>query len=204
MLYRDFAPTALDTRGLSLPERQDWLVGPCFRDRDSGPRAESNFACLVRDMGGESETLEVHRFGHWANGWFELVLVHPSRESELSEFESALADYPVLDDMDLSERESDGAWEAWESWGLREFAMHARKAFGLCDAAVAALRAAPEACWHWHCNLAPEPYYWDRSEVAFPLAYLHGEGPTREDMASLLRKCRDSARTAAVAAGKVG
>lgn len=118
--YREYSPTQFDTRGLNLPDRQDWFVAPVGRNRDSDCLAESNFAALVKALGGESDTVEVHRFGHWACGWFEIVLVHPSREEELGELECALASYPVLDEHDFSERECNEAQRVWANSFLRE------------------------------------------------------------------------------------
>ena len=117
--YREYSPTQFDPRGLSLPDRQDWFVAPVGRNRDSECLAESNFASLVKALGGESDTVEIHRFGHWACGWFEIVLVHPSHEKELGELQCALASYPVLDDSDLSERETAEAQRVWDGNGLR-------------------------------------------------------------------------------------
>jgi hypothetical protein len=45
--YGKWAPCALDTRGLGLPEQQDWLV-VCSRTRDSEVYEESNFACAEK------------------------------------------------------------------------------------------------------------------------------------------------------------
>ena len=120
MRYADFQPTGFDPRGLALPDRQDWLVAPIGRNRDSGILAESNFDAFLDAMGGESETLEIHRFGHWGCGWFEIVLVHPDREDEVDEIEGALADYPVLDDSDYSEREWEAITDYWEGMGARD------------------------------------------------------------------------------------
>ena len=77
--YKEYAPTAFDVKGLGLPERADWrVVG--FRTRDTTERA-TRFNYTLKRRGGESETLEVHRFGHWACGWFEIILAAPRSES---------------------------------------------------------------------------------------------------------------------------
>jgi len=34
--YSDYAPTPYDRSGAFLPERQDWMVAPVSRNRDSG------------------------------------------------------------------------------------------------------------------------------------------------------------------------
>jgi len=121
--YKNWTPTSFDPRGHGLPGRQDWLVAPVMRIRDSGCRAESNFAVLLAALGGESDTVEVHRFGHWGPGWFEIILIDPldtARVKEAEDAESALACYPVLDDMDLSTRESERAHDAWMHMRLKD------------------------------------------------------------------------------------
>ncbi len=112
--YKQFKPTGFDCKGLGLEDRQDWLVS-LSRNRDSDTLTESNFAVALDTMGGESDTVEVHRFGHWACEWFEIILVCPgtSAAKEAEEIEAALADYPVLDDTDFSEREQAEADQTW-------------------------------------------------------------------------------------------
>lgn len=124
--YAEFRPTQFDCKGLNLGDRQDWVVVPHSRTRDSGPLAESNFAVALRELGGESETCEVHRFAHWGPGWFEIILVSPEREEEADALECA--DYPVLDDSDFSEREQEAANETWrECFGTAERIEYIRK-----------------------------------------------------------------------------
>lgn len=118
--YKEFSPTSLDPAGLALPDRQNWLVLPVGRNRDSDTLSESNFEAALNQMGGESETLEVHRFGHWARGWFEIIIMHPSRCTEAVEIEAALEDYPVLDEFDHAERQYDAIQEAWADMSLSD------------------------------------------------------------------------------------
>jgi len=114
--YSEWAPTAFDPKGLNLDDRQDWLVLGLIRTRDSGTLAESNFATALNGLGGEGETVEVHRFGHWGPGWFEIILLHPSREPEGQAIEDQLENYCVLDEEDLSQREMEAQEEDWKSW----------------------------------------------------------------------------------------
>lgn len=120
--YGEYAPTPFDTKGLALPDQSSWLV-VIGRNRDSDCLAESNFDCALEMLGGESETVQVHRFGHWACGWLEIILIDPtSAAAEVAaDIESSLADYPVLNESDWSEREYNAYGEAWESWGASEF-----------------------------------------------------------------------------------
>lgn len=74
---KDFAPGRYDTKGLALPHRQDWVVCPIMRTRDDGAEQEGLFASALERLGGESDTVEVHRFRHPGLVWFEVIIVHP-------------------------------------------------------------------------------------------------------------------------------
>lgn len=114
--YSEFKPTRFDSH-IRLDSLEDWLVVPCARNRDSECADESNFAVALEMLGGEGDNVEVHRFGHWANGWFELILVRPGSAAEkvAAEIEESLENYPLLSDDDYSERERVRADEVWES-----------------------------------------------------------------------------------------
>lgn len=118
--YRDFAPTPFDNKGAFLSDRQDWFVVPVTRTRDSDLLAQSNFEAALKLLGGESDDVEVHRFGHWGPGWYEIILVRPGSDAEkkAQEIADSLESYPVLDDEDLSNREYEAACEYWENADL--------------------------------------------------------------------------------------
>lgn len=110
--YREFRPTAFDARGLGCEDRQTWLVGPCSRTRDSGTLERANFDALVQSLEAidpDGTDHEVHRFGHWGPGWFEIVLVRPDSKAheEAAECACALENYPVLSDDLYSQYESE-------------------------------------------------------------------------------------------------
>jgi hypothetical protein len=115
--YKDFSPSPNDCKGLGLTDQQNWLVLEVFRNRDSQCLEESNFAVALDILGGESETVQVHRFGHWTNGWFELLLIDPNSEAytQALEIESKLEDYPLLDEDDVSDRQYEAAQETWKN-----------------------------------------------------------------------------------------
>lgn len=98
-------------------ERGEWLI-VAGRSRDSEHIEESNFAAILAELGGESDTVAIERENHWAVGWVETLLVDPA-DTAMVERASALlerlADYPVLDEGDLSRREYDAFWESAES-----------------------------------------------------------------------------------------
>jgi len=129
--YSEFSPTHFDTRGLGLEERQEWLVCPVSRTRDSGPLDESNFRSTLKALGGESNDVEVHRFGHWGPGWLEVILVRPGSDAqkEAEEIEAALSDYPIVDESDHSELEFEAYLEAWDFFGASDFASALAKAY---------------------------------------------------------------------------
>lgn len=78
--YSEFKPSQHDCAGLGLVDQQDWLVAPCSTSRDADTLQEANWleqkarleACA------DDESFEIHRFGHWACGWFEIAIVKPN------------------------------------------------------------------------------------------------------------------------------
>lgn len=84
------------------------VVAHIGQSRDSEILAQSNFSCALDQLGGESDNVQVHRFGHWGCGWFEIITVNPHSKKHLKlayKISEALEDYPVLDESDYSERE---------------------------------------------------------------------------------------------------
>ena len=136
--YAKFAPTGFDSRGAFLPKRQDWLLAPVSQNRDSECLTQSNFAQCLDALGGEGDDVEVHRFGHWACGWFEIILIRPDSDAtrKAEDIADALADYPVLDEEDFSRREWEEKQEDWNNWARKEFIGKLEKEFGLNDATV--------------------------------------------------------------------
>ena len=120
--YSQHQPTAFDSCGAFLADRQKWLVAPVFQTRDSGALEQSNFAVLLASVGGESDIVEVHRFGHWGPGWYELILIAPESPAAIiaDECEAKLLDYPILSESDFSVREWERASECWASMRIRE------------------------------------------------------------------------------------
>jgi hypothetical protein len=205
--YKDWAPTGFDTRGLGLEDRQEWLVLPVIRTRDSGPREESNFATarrILEDLPIHQRSgdgmVEVHRFGHWANGGFEIILAHPLFEEHVDGIEGALADYPILDELDFLERESDDEWEAWQSWGHRAFCKALRKAFAMSEAAYDWLVDVPshEDTWRLYNEHSPDgPEHHSDGPAFYEGRAAESPSLTREKLAQWIRSVRQSQRKAA-------
>lgn len=120
--YANFRPTTLDSH-LGLEGREHWYVVPCARNRDSDTWEMSNFETALTMLGEESETVEIHRFGHWGPGWFEIILVNPEDKERvqcINQIEDKLKEYPYLDEDDVSRREADeggfaGDWRVIEN-----------------------------------------------------------------------------------------
>lgn len=120
ILYSKFAPTGFDIKGLSLPDRQDWLVAPCSVNRDSSVLEQSNWSVqaeIAQDADPTYTDHESHSFNHWACGWFEILLVRPGSPAAdaLDKLEAALSDYPVADDADYSSAQWDEAARIWQN-----------------------------------------------------------------------------------------
>ncbi len=91
------------------------------QNRDSDALTRSNFQVISTEL--EELGAEIHRFGHWACGWYELVLVHETNEKALrraDEWAAALEDYPVACDDHFSELETNESQDFWESMPLSD------------------------------------------------------------------------------------
>jgi len=119
--YKEYQPTGFDRKGSFLHDQGNWLVAPVIQTRDSEALDRSNFEVCLKELGGESETVEVHRFGHWGPGWFEIIIIEPnSPQAKIADdIEAALSDYPVLDDEHFSELEYAENSDYWASSPLR-------------------------------------------------------------------------------------
>lgn len=102
--------------------------------RDSDILSESNWHCALAQLnaqaydGGDtdfnSRPVVYHwRAAHWAVGWVEYLMVRADAPADIltqaGEMVCALADYPVLDESDFSEREMLAAEEAWKNLDIR-------------------------------------------------------------------------------------
>lgn len=116
-MYKDWAPSGFDAKGLALDEdRQWWYVVPVILTRDGDCMERSNFYSAEKLMAkADASDYERHSFGHWACGWFDILIVKPNtRAAEIAEdIERRLDNYPILDESDCSEREHEEAAEVW-------------------------------------------------------------------------------------------
>lgn len=180
--YSEFRPTGHDSHINFDDDRESWFVVPVGRNRDSEVLPRANFQAALDMLGGESEQVEIHRFGHWGNGWFELLLIHPSLEEKGDEIEAALANYPVLNSSLYSEMEEEERQQDWKNWAGRNFVRELKKVFDLQDSTEEFLENHEEELYSFHMEHSP---YCNLS-----FNYLNGNTPTRGDIATLIRNLR--------------
>lgn len=104
--------------GAEWPEHYVFLG----RHRDSDTLTQSNFECGLAALGGESDTVQIVREGHWAVGWVEWVAIHESDTEARAIAESVLYDldqYPVVNEDHWSEMEFNAMCDYWESCDVR-------------------------------------------------------------------------------------
>jgi len=127
--YAEFAPTQFDSPGLNADsmghddgDRSAWYVAPCSVTRDSGPAERANWTSIQAILNEKGLEFEVHRFGHWGPGWFEIAIVRPTpeAEAELERIQGALWDYPILDDTEIAQEEAEDDNSDWRNWLCRE------------------------------------------------------------------------------------
>ena len=100
------------------------------RNRDSDCLENSNFECGLKAIqavaskepipGDEDESATVQTVceNHWAVGWVEWIAIHESDKAALAEAErllERLENYPVLNEEDFCERETNEANEVWKN-----------------------------------------------------------------------------------------
>ena len=91
------------------------LIVVVTRSRDSDLIEESNWECALEMLGGENSSVKIHRFGHWACGWWDaLCVIQGSEKEEIGrEIVESIENYPLLDEEDHSRRESEQADKVW-------------------------------------------------------------------------------------------
>ncbi|WMT71325.1 hypothetical protein [Bradyrhizobium sp. Ash2021] len=74
----------------TMPPNYFGAVWPAYyssgvgQSRDSVALERSNFTSMLRDLGGESETVIVVRESHWLVGWVEWIAIHESDDKALA------------------------------------------------------------------------------------------------------------------------
>ena len=126
------SPSAWDSAAnmVIFDQPDDDLYVLLCRTRDSDLLSESNWEVALEKLGGESDDVQILRFGHWACGWLEYLCVREGTpQYQLAEeMEESLDGYPVLDDEHYSNLESETADRLWkEDYSWRERVEHIRE-----------------------------------------------------------------------------
>lgn len=118
------------------PDVHGWLI-VATTHRDADTVTQSNWIDFQEAILGSVPTFtpcyrdnaQLHRFGHWAVGWTEALIVRPDTPEERVALDllRRLEDYPVLDDERLSTVEADEIAEAWYNFGASDFRDHLRR-----------------------------------------------------------------------------
>lgn len=121
--YSGHRPTVWD--GHICSELDSFFIGPCSQSRNSNTLERVNFEQSSEAVlkVSQNEETEIHRFGHWACGWYELLLIHPEDTEALkvaSQIAAGLEDYGVVNEEALSEAEYDEACEYWEGMSVSD------------------------------------------------------------------------------------
>lgn len=93
------------------------------KTRDANTLDESNFDTGLAALGGESDTVIVAREGHWAVGHINVIYIHETNIEALKQADElleALDQYPVLDENDWCQRETDAIDSFWQSLRVSE------------------------------------------------------------------------------------
>jgi hypothetical protein len=101
------------------------------QNRDSDALTRSNFTCALERIGGESDTVQVVREGHWACGWVEWIAIHQDDSEALrtaDEIAAGLEGYPVVSEDHWSELEYTEAADYWEGMSVRDRAYYCKRA----------------------------------------------------------------------------
>ena len=125
--FIEFQPTEFDRKGKGADfENRDWLVSSIQLNRDSGLIEKSNFETYIKgltDIEPEGDHWQIHRFGHWGCGWFEIVILNPIDSLVLDQAlqdHLSLTDYPILNEDHFSNMKLDSYHEWVDDMGVSE------------------------------------------------------------------------------------
>lgn len=126
---RKYRPTGFD-HGVgvfgSMQACLDWLVSPIVVNRDSKLLEQVNWKaqCKTLEALGDEEldNWRTHSFGHWACGWYEILIVKPGTKAykAVAEMECELSGYPILDDSAYSDALYESVCDSWHGLSVRD------------------------------------------------------------------------------------
>ena len=120
-------------------------------NRDSDYLTVSNFETILKlfedigvkvindyDMSSDKHPYVINvRARHWAVGWIDTIMIHEDASSviwdQVESINNSLSDYPILDDDDYYQKESDIINESYESYIKDEFMDIIKKHYNLYD-----------------------------------------------------------------------
>lgn len=153
--YGEFRPTAFDSH-INIDDydepREGWLVAPVSQTRDSERLERSNFRVVLADLDRDADgTVEVHSFGHWGHGWFEIILCKPGTKAAYvaQEWEDKLNNYPVASDDDYSNLEAQEVSAEWDRMSLSGRVREIRNRDYPCSVFAARRDEVPERLWEY-------------------------------------------------------
>ena len=129
-------PTGFDSAAnYAGPDMSHYWKAPVAFTRDADSLATSNWDVVTESIlkVAQHDETEIHRMGHWACGWYEILVIHSADTAALQvadQWAATLADYPIADESHWSELQWNTAAEVWESWGLRD-RMEACERYGI-------------------------------------------------------------------------
>ncbi len=159
-----------------LPLFETWSLGPVILSRDSKLLEQSNHDALIRHLESDpslADDWQILTVNHWAVGWVEHLAFRavddhgaPTRMMRVvKDWFDHLADYPVADDSDYSEKEYEATLKNIEDVGSRFVKSRAPKNW-------------PSKVFKW---------FWDNDESAVENRNGDGGYPSDEQMKAALR-----------------
>jgi hypothetical protein len=125
--FRDFHPSAWDSKAnyVGQSDHNHWYVFNIMKTRDAELLTESNWDYICKELEPDKIAgCEVHNFGHWACGHYDLILIHPWHKKLLErarELEKQLDNYPILDEDDYSARCEIEIDRQWDDFAREDF-----------------------------------------------------------------------------------
>lgn len=115
--YEGHRPSSFDRHICS--ELDSFYLAPISNNRDADILTCSNWLIGTAKIlnASQHDDTQVHSFGHWACGWYELLLIHPDDTEALkvaSAMAAGLEQYPVLNEDHYSGLEYEAAADYWE------------------------------------------------------------------------------------------
>jgi hypothetical protein len=105
-------------------EHGEWFIAYAMH-RESDCLTRSNFRCIekqlralpaVKERAGDDSPIQIERFSHWAVGWCDYLIIHPECKPAIELADAiieSLDGYPVVNEDDWSELESEEAQTVW-------------------------------------------------------------------------------------------